>query len=278
MPTKHLNLFNPQWQGGGQDMSTYYGGQELKHIYLQNVPFSELAVSTEPISAEKNRILAYDDLYDQLAAARELLEHEQPNTIFTVGGGCDADLMCMSYLAQHSGDLTVLYFDAHGDLNTPAESSSRLFYGMPVRTLLGEGDADFISLLPATIQPKQLIQIGGRALDHAEERFIKKNGVPVFSPGRIDMNRIFDAIDASGGKRLYLHIDLDVLDPEAFPYVPVPEPKGVAQETLLNLLTALSERYEVCGLGLLEYNGANQRLPLIEHIMKLGFELGGKTR
>lgn len=259
-------------------MSAYYGGQELKSIYLQNVPFSELAVSTEPISVEKHRILAYDDLYRQLAAARELLEREQPDTIFTIGGGCDADLMCMSYLAQRSDDLTVLYFDAHGDLNTPAEPSSRLFYGMPVRTLLGEGDRDFIDLLPATTGPKNLIQIGGRALEPAEECFIKANNIPVFSPEQIDMDHIFDAIRASGGKRLYLHIDLDVLDPEAFPYVPVPEPNGLTQETLLDLLMALTEHYEVCGLGLLEYISAKQRLPLIEHIMKLGFELGGNAK
>lgn len=97
----------------------------------------------------------------------------------------------------------------------------------------------------------------------------------IFSPETIDTNSILNAIDATRGKRLYLHIDLDVLDPEVFPYVPIPEPHGITQEVLLNLLTILIERYEVCGMGLLEYQTANQKLPLIEHIMELGFKLGG---
>lgn len=161
MPTKHINLFNPQWQGGGQDMSTYYGGQELKNLYLQEVPFSELPVSDAPISIEKHHIMGYDVLYRQLMATREFLEHEQPDTIFTIGGGCDADLMCISYLAHGADDLTVVYFDAHGDLNTPDESQSGLFFGMPVRTLLGAGDPSFVHLLPATISPRKLIPSTG---------------------------------------------------------------------------------------------------------------------
>ncbi|WP_368501527.1 arginase family protein [Phascolarctobacterium sp.] len=57
--------------------------------------------------------------------------------MFSVGGGCDADVPVIAYLnKKYGGKLTVLWLDAHGDLNSPQESQTGLFYGMPARTLL----------------------------------------------------------------------------------------------------------------------------------------------
>ena len=62
---------------------------------------------------------------------------DSPDKLFTLGGGCDADVPCLLYLnEEYRGDLTVIWFDAHGDLNTPEESATSLFYGMPLRSLM----------------------------------------------------------------------------------------------------------------------------------------------
>jgi arginase len=44
-------------------------------------------------------------------------------------------------LARHGDGLAVVWFDAHGDLNTPESSPSGAFHGMVLRTLLGQGPA-----------------------------------------------------------------------------------------------------------------------------------------
>ncbi|MGP3957392.1 arginase family protein [Nonomuraea sp. 3N208] len=52
---------------------------------------------------------------------------------------------------------------------------------------------------------------------------------------------------------LYVHIDFDVLDPEIFRSEGSPVPGGLHPERLLSTVTAIAERFEVVGLGLMEY-------------------------
>ena len=57
-----------------------------------------------------------------------------------IGGTCGAEIAPVAYLNNHyESDLAILWFDAHGDLNTPKTSLSGHFHGMVLRTLLGEG-------------------------------------------------------------------------------------------------------------------------------------------
>ena len=143
---KKLNLFYPQWQGSGPDPAVYHGGLELKNYFSPALNFAEIKVSLSPAAPVKNAIFAYADLLRQMQETASLLGELWPQTIFTLGGGCDAGIIPVAWLnAYYAGELTVIWFDAHGDLNTPVSSPSGYFYGMPVRHLLGEGDKKIIS-------------------------------------------------------------------------------------------------------------------------------------
>lgn len=89
--------------------------------------------------------LGYKEVLKQLKNACTLIDGVKPDTIFTVGGDCGVELLSVSYLnKRYNGALAVIWFDAHGDLNTPASSPIKKFHGMPLRALLGEGDEEIV--------------------------------------------------------------------------------------------------------------------------------------
>lgn len=274
MNTKHINLIYPQWQGGGQDLSTYYGATEFRELYFGQAPVLEVPVSTETTVDTVNGIFGYSQIMRQLQYAQDLVKQEAPDTIFTLGGGCDANIPAVAYLNHKlKGDLTVLWFDSHGDLNTPHSSFSGHFYGMPLRTLLGEGNQEIIRTLPSTLLPSQVVMMGIRDLDVAEQSYIAKSSIPVLSVADMEQrsDTVMDAIRNAGSKNLYIHIDLDVLEPKQFPYVPLPAPNGLHMDTLQQLLLTLQAEFTVVGLGLVEYKPTGkQRFELFEEITKLG--------
>lgn len=277
MEKNHLNLLVPGWQGGGQDISTYEGGLELKDYYLQSCQLTEVQVSKDPLSETKNDIVAYDDLLRQMKDINKCVGDKHPDTIFTIGGGCDVGIIPVSHLNNlYDGEITLLYFDAHGDMNTPRASSSKLFYGMSLRMLLGEGDSKMGELLFSTVSPSQLILLGTRDLDEAEEVFIKENQITVLPVDEIEasVNQVVEAVKQKGNGKLCIHIDLDVLEPSRFPYAPIPVADGLRDETLLNIIKELDDRFEIVGFGLLEYAPSGQREhPLVSALIQTGLNL-----
>lgn len=277
MKKTHLNLLVPQWQGGGQDLSTYKGGQELKNYYIQGVNLTEVDVSTKSISEVKNHILGYNEILKQLVHAKLQITKCQPETIFTVGGGCDADLLSISYLTSIAkGNMTLLYFDAHGDLNTPKSSGSKCFYGMSLRTLLGDGDEKIVNTIFSKLLPSQLVMLGTRDLDEAEIDYIKEKNISMLPVDNIEQSveNVMELVKEKGHNKIYIHIDLDVLDPSEFPHVPVPVLGGLKSNTLITLLQRLDQEFKIIGLGILEYSPSGEKEnKLIQEIIQLGCNL-----
>ncbi len=273
MSAKHLNLLFPQWQGGGPDISTYYGAKEFKELYLNHVPVKEIKVYTEHTGAMVRNIFEYTNIIRQMRRAHDLIQKEAPGTIFTLGGSCDADIPSIAYLNRIYGDMTLLWIDAHGDLNTPLSSPSQYFYGMPMRTLLGDGDDRIVESLPSTLSPGQVVLMGTRELDPGEQSYIESRSIPVLPVADIEQHTkaVLDVIRSKGGGNLYIHVDLDVLEPAQFPCVPLPVADGLHMQTLQNLLCTLDSEFNVVGLGLMEYQPTGEkRYPLLEAISKIG--------
>ena len=273
MNARHLTVFFPQWQGGGPDISTYHGAHEFRGLYLAGADVREVAVDTRPAVETENLIFGYPTILRQLETAHCLIRREAPETVFTLGGSCDADVPAIAYLNRRlKGDLTVLWIDSHGDLNTPLSSPSSYFYGMPLRALLGEGDGKITAQLPSTLLPGQVLLLGARDLDGGEQAYVRDHQIPVVSVPDIERfgEAALSALWGGRSRNLYIHIDLDVLDPVQFPYVPLPVPNGLRMDTLRTLLRTLRAEYRLAGAGLMECQPTGNRLyPLFEEICGL---------
>jgi arginase family enzyme/GNAT superfamily N-acetyltransferase len=173
--------------------------------------------------------------------------------VVTVGGDCGVDLAPIeAALAAHGDRLTVVWFDAHGDLNTPASSPSGAFHGMVLRALLGDGPRE---LAPArALRPDQVVLAGVRALDPGERAFVAEHQIRhVAAAGLANPSFLVDEVAATGADTVYLHIDLDVLDPDVFGAVGTPEPGGLTLEQLITNVRELASRFTIAGLCLAEY-------------------------
>ena len=274
MTRKHLNLVFPQWQGSWPDSSTYHGALDMIRRYFDDTAYELIPVSPVDEGVAKHNIAAYQAVYDQLAFAKEVIDNAAPDTLFSIGGGCDADVTSIAYMNRKlGGNLVVLWLDAHADLNIPETSASKLLYGMPVRTLIGEGDPALIRLLGTKLLPEQVIQLGVRDIDPPEKEYLDHGRVRGFTVEEIenDLAPVVAAIRSRGRDNLYIHIDLDVLEPALFPYVPLPSAGGLSPETLTRLLRRLAAAFYIPGIGLYEYMPSPEpRVPLLEEIMAMG--------
>lgn len=267
-------LVNAQWQGGA-DLVTFYGAKEITEMYLVGLNYVILPVSTDKsdMEAKENGILGFNALRRQMQSACERLREDAPDKVFTVGGGCDADVPAIVYLNEkYQGDLTVIWLDAHGDLNTPGESASSLFYGMPLRSVM---DDQCFGLLknPCPLSTSQIIHIGGRDFDEAEKSFIKEAGLAAYSVSdiRSDSDLIHRIIEEIHSEHVYVHLDLDVIDPRDFPNTPLPVDNGLSGKEVYGILTAVFDR--LAGLGIYEYAPSGTGSALVEKLIRLGAAL-----
>lgn len=172
----------------------------------------------------------------------------------TIGGDCGVELASVAHVSE-SGETAVLWFDAHPDLNTPESSPSAAFTGMVLRTLLGDGEP---SLVPATPIPAgRVLLIGTRALDDPESDYVAEAGIRAFAPENATAESVIAAIEASGATSVYIHIDLDVLDPAEFGGIGYPEPFGMATTALTTLIKAVKARFPLVGAGITEFAPAS---------------------
>ncbi len=273
-----LTIVIPQWQGGGQDLCTYDGAFAMNENYLHGAADEIVEISTEDISPVKENILGYDDILAGMKRVNEALTAAEPEKIFTIGGGCDADTPCAAWLNKVcDGDMAVVYIDSHGDLNTPESSESHLYYGMSLRALAGDCAPEYIDNLPSTISPEQLITCGARNLDPEEVRYKEEHHVPDFTVDELekDPGLAAEAILKKGFGNAYIHIDLDVLDPDEFRLTPLEEPDGMTKQTLLELIRKIREKVNVVGFGILEYSGTMEDKgdPFLQALAAYGMEL-----
>ncbi|GAB3313115.1 hypothetical protein GCM10027298_38540 [Epidermidibacterium keratini] len=78
---------------------------------------------------------------------------------------CAVALATQPAVVRHHPEAVVLWFDAHGDINVPADSPTGYLGGMALSGPLGWWDSGFGAGLPAT----QAILVGSRDLDAAEQ-------------------------------------------------------------------------------------------------------------
>jgi arginase len=164
----------------------------------------------------------------------------------------------------------VVWFDAHPDLNTPESSPSHSFNGMILRTLLGDGPAQLVPAVPLT--PDRVVLVGVRSADAPEDEYIAANAVRSLGVDGFGPEALVAAVEATGAASVYVHIDLDVLDPGEFTGIGYPEPFGLSAGDLIAALKALFARFPLAGAAITEFapespESAVEDLPTILRIV-----------
>jgi len=161
--------------------------------------------------------------------------------VVMVGGNCHHATGVLGGLqdAHSSGArIGLVWFDAHGDFNTPQTTLSGSLGGMPVAVCAGlafpawrEG-----SHIVAPLSTDRILLCDARNLDPLEETLVRAAGVTIAAPAPgfrgQDLN---DAVDnlARAVDMIYLHVDADILDGAYVPNHATKEPMGPSMEQVL---------------------------------------------
>lgn len=138
-----------------------------------------------------------------------------------LGGDHSIAIGTIAGVLQHVEKLGVIWFDAHGDINTEETSPSGNIHGMPVAVSLGHGH-DLLTKIGSAdkkISSENIVFIGCRDLDAGERKMLKEFGIKVFTMHEVDrlgmtevMNQAIE-IASNGTDGIHVSFDMDSMDP-----------------------------------------------------------------
>ncbi|MFD2210333.1 arginase [Virgibacillus halophilus] len=205
---------------------------------LQELDYNVEDLGDIPVQRESRSDMGNEhlkNLYQVVDANKklaELVDKTVGEGVFPLvfGGDHSIAIGTLAGISKHYESLGVIWYDAHGDLNTEKTSPSGNIHGMPLAASLGLGH-DLLTQLYGygpKIKPENVVIIGARSLDPGERDLIRKEGIRVYTMHEIDrlgMSEVMrDAIaylqDKTDG--VHLSLDLDGLDPTEAPGVGTP--------------------------------------------------------
>jgi len=148
-----------------------------------------------------------------------------------LAGECSISVGTLPVVVGHHPAARVLWLDAHGDFNTPATTSSGYLGGMCLAGACGLWDTGF----GAGLDPARVIMHGVRDVEAGERVALDRSGVyRLEEPAQL------------AGMTLFVHLDLDVLDPDVFPAT-YPAAGGLSPRALRELLAQVVRVADVVG-------------------------------
>ncbi len=159
-------------------------------------------------------------------------------------------------------EIGLLWFDAHGDMNTPESSPSGNIHGMPLAHLLGQGDQDLVNIMThgAKVKPENVVLMGIRDIDTHEQQIIRDAGIHVFTMRDIDergmaaVSREAIELVTQGTAGFHLSFDLDGCDPSVIPGTGTTVQGGVNYREAHLLLELCAESEKMLAMDVVELN------------------------
>jgi len=189
----------------------------------------------------------------ELEAARSGLAHLQRALAIALDAGkrpvstlgrCAAALGMLPVIARARPDAAVVYFDAHGDCNTPERTTTGYLGGMVLSGAAGIWDSG----LGNDLKLSNVVLVGCRDLDPFECELIGREAIKTVELGPDLPVRLRAAL---AGRSAYVHLDCDVLDP-GIVATEYRVPNGLSLSGLREACTVIAER-EVVGLEIAEF-------------------------
>jgi arginase len=149
---------------------------------------------------------------------------------------CSICLTTLPALVRRRPRVRILWLDAHADFNDPASTPSGFLGGMCLAGACGVWDSG----LGAGVDPSQVLMCGVRDVDAGERVLLDTRGV-----GRAEAPS--QPASLLAGEEVFVHLDLDVLDPAELPGAAFPAPGGMSLEGLRGLLAGVAAAATIVG-------------------------------
>jgi arginase len=172
-----------------------------------------------------------------------------------LSGNCSASIGTLGGLG---GGVAVVWFDAHGDFNTPDITTTGFLDGTPLAIVAGRCWHALAATVPGfrPVPERDIVLAGARDLDPAERDALSYSGVAVIPPEALRSGALATALDglAARNPAVYLHVDVDVLDPAYGRANTFATAGGLRPDELLSAVSEVASRLRVRALGLASYD------------------------
>lgn len=174
-----------------------------------------------------------------------------------LAGNCHSCLGTLSGLGTRA---SIIWFDAHGDLNTPDTTETGYFDGMALSTALGWGWQALTRQIPGfnAASDAHVVLAGGRDLDGGERGLLERSRIahhwPPSGSDRVSAEFAAALAEPSRPRQAYVHLDLDVIDPADLRANRFGVPGGVSTAWLEEALRTVRQRHHVAAVGVTAYD------------------------
>jgi arginase len=167
----------------------------------------------------------------------------------SVVGDCCATIGFMAGLQRVGLDPTLIWFDAHGDFNTWETTPSGFLGGMPLAMLVGRGEQRMPRAVGLRSVPEEhVILTDARDLDPGEKRLVGSSKLK-------HLPKVTDLLDQPPPNGpLYIHFDVDVVDPREISAVSYPARGGPSVEEVKRVFKHLAEKGSIVGISMSSWN------------------------
>ena len=239
--------------------------ERLKPLFDEVHDLGDIPIGRPEVVVDKESNLRNLDLVAEKSA---LLADKVDNAVqsgafpLVLGGDHSIAIGTLAGVSKHYKNLGVIWYDAHGDLNTAETSPSGNIHGMPLAVSIGLGHnllTDIGGYGPK-VKPENVVIIGARALDDGEKDLIKEIGMKVYTMHEIDrlgMAKVMEETiaylkDKTDG--VHLSLDLDGLDPNDAPGVGTPVIGGISYRESHLAMEMLEESKIITSAEFVEVN------------------------
>jgi arginase len=169
---------------------------------------------------------------------------------------------CNSCLGTVAGcgtrGLGVVWFDAHADFDTPEDSRSGSLDGMGLAMLTGRGWGTLRERVPGLGQVDEghVVLVAVRDLEPAQRERLRASRIRSLEGNAFSDEALGSALDGLYDRvgRVYLHIDLDSLDPSEGTANQYGAAGGLSSGQLLSAVAQIFDRFEVAAASITAYN------------------------
>lgn len=157
---------------------------------------------------------------------------------------------------------SLLWIDAHADMNTPESTISGNVHGMPLACILGKGPAELVGIggFSPKIDSNRCAVIGLRNLDEREKDIVRQSGVHAFTMKDIDRRGVAAVMEealnliCNNDTALHVSFDMDGIDPSISPGVGTPVRGGLSYREAHLLMEMVADSRRLVALDVVEVN------------------------
>lgn len=272
--TKEIAIIRvPLWYGcerRGVEMAPALLSEALKTSEFKQNIVEEIDIPIPEIQADSSIDIHTQYINPVVEVSKRLAsivaqQLEQGRLVLTIGGDHAIGLGTVSGSLKQDENVGVIWFDAHGDMNTEATSPTGHIHGMPTAALMGLCKSELNEVANPYLKPENIFWIGARSMDEGEQEFAKKLHLNIYPTKHIHnvgmravMLDILEKMKRQGIQHIHLSFDVDAFDPTIFPATGVPVRNGLWMDDFDEFAALLPTLPELSAIDIVEYN------PLLE--------------